>query len=93
VSRTVPSNRGLVERRSDTRRATALLAFALHPDGSKFPCQVKNLSDGGAMLELLGSHVDLLETAFDLVLANSEVRYSVKLMWRKERTVGVQFCL
>ena len=84
---------GIVDRRASGRQATALLAFAHHPDGSRFPCRVQNLSDGGAMLEFLGSQVVMLETAFDLVLANSDVRYAVKLIWRKERTAGVLFCV
>ncbi|MCJ2124432.1 PilZ domain-containing protein [Methylobacterium sp. J-077] len=82
-----------VERRASARKATALLAYAQHPDGSRFPCRVQNLSDGGAMLEFLGPHVVVLATAFDLVLANSDMRYAVKLIWRKERTAGVLFCV
>lgn len=93
MSRSTRPTIGFVERRAAERKATALLAFALHPDGSKFPCQVKNISDRGAMLEFVGSHVVMLGTAFELVLVNSEVRYSVKLIWRKERTAGVLFCL
>ena len=84
---------GFVERRASDRKATALLAFAQHPDGSRFPCRIQNLSDGGAMLEFLGSQVVTLETAFDLVLANTEIRYAVKLIWWKERTAGVLFCV
>ena len=84
---------GFVERRASDRKATALLAFAQRPDGSRFPCRVQNLSDGGAMLEFLGTHVVMLDTAFDLVLANSDMRYAVKLIWRKERTAGVLFCV
>ena len=80
------------ERRATERKPTALLAFAEHPNGRRFPCQVKNISDRGAMLEFSGAHTELLESAFDLVLANAETRYSVRLVWRKERTVGVVFC-
>lgn len=82
-----------VERRATERKPTALLAFAQHRDGSRYPCQVKNISDRGAMLEFLGSQVVQLEDAFDLVLASAEMRYAVQLIWRKERTVGVVFCL
>ena len=84
---------GFVERRHAERKATALLAFAYHRDGSRFPCRVQNLSDGGAMLEFLGTHVVMLENAFDLVLPNSDTRYAVKLIWRKDRTAGVLFCV
>jgi hypothetical protein len=81
-----------VERRASERKATALLAFAQHPDGSRFPCRIQNLSDGGAMLEFFGPNAAVLETAFDLVLANSDTRYAVTLVWRKDRTAGVLFC-
>ncbi|MBE7201356.1 MAG: PilZ domain-containing protein [Parafilimonas terrae] len=81
-----------VERRTSERKPTALLAFAQHPSGWRFLCQVKNISDRGAMLEFLGAQTVMLEDAFDLVLANAETRYSVKLIWRKERTAGVVFC-
>lgn len=93
MSRNVRPPIGFVERRGAERQATALMGFAHHPDGSRFPCQVKNISDCGAMLEFLGSHVVKLDSAFELVLANSDVRYAVKLIWRKERTAGVLFCL
>ncbi|MHB2205636.1 PilZ domain-containing protein [Methylobacterium sp. CM6257] len=93
MSRNARPTVGFVERRAAERKVTAMLAYAQHPDGSRFPCQVKNISDRGAMLEFLGSHVVMLEDAFDLVLANSDVRYSVELIWRKERTAGVLFCL
>jgi inactivated superfamily I helicase len=81
-----------VEARATERKPTALLAFAHHPNGCRFPCQVKNISDRGAMLEFLGSHAVRLESAFDLVLANAETRYSVKLVWQKARTAGGVFC-
>lgn len=82
-----------VERRRSVRKPTELLAFALHPDGARFPCQVRNLSDRGAMLEFLGSHATMLENAFELVLTDAKVRYAVTVIWRRDRTAGVQFCL
>ncbi|WP_342111046.1 PilZ domain-containing protein [Methylobacterium sp. SI9] len=84
---------GHLERRSTPRKPTALLAFALNPDGTRFPCQVRNISDRGAMLEFLGHHATMVENAFDLVLADAKVRYAVKVVWRKERTTGVLFSL
>ncbi len=57
------------------------------------PCQVRNISDRGAMLEFLGHHATMVENAFDLVLADAKVRYAVKVVWRKERTTGVLFSL
>lgn len=93
MSRNATPSSGPMERRLSARKPTELLAFALHPDGARFPCQVKNISDRGAMLEFFGSHVTLLENAFELVLTDAKVRYAVKVIWRKERTAGVLFCL
>ncbi|MCJ2137037.1 PilZ domain-containing protein [Methylobacterium sp. J-026] len=93
MSRNATPGSGAVERRRTARKPTALLAFALHPDGARFPCQIRNISDRGAMLEFLGSHVTLLENAFELVLTDAKMRYAVKVVWRKERTAGVVFCL
>ncbi|MEE7491463.1 PilZ domain-containing protein [Methylobacterium oryzae] len=81
-----------VDRRAAERKPTALLAFAQHRDGSRYPCQVKNISDRGAMLEFLGSQAVQLEDVFDLVLASADMRYAVQLVWRRERMVGVLFC-
>lgn len=91
----MPRNAKLIsrpaERRGSTRQPTALLAFALHPDGTRFPCQVRNISDRGAMLEFLGSHALVVANTFDLVLTDAKVRYAVSVVWRKERTAGVLF--
>ncbi|ACB27566.1 hypothetical protein ABID82_003185 [Methylobacterium sp. PvP062] len=92
MSRNASPAAAFVERRASDRKPTALLAFAQNRDGARFPCQVKNISDRGAMLEFLGSQAVLLEDVFDLVLASAEMRYAVQLVWRKERTVGVLFC-
>ncbi|WCS25186.1 PilZ domain-containing protein [Methylobacterium sp. NMS14P] len=92
MSRNASPPAAFVERRATERKSTALLAFAQHRDGARYPCQVKNISDRGAMLEFLGSQAVLLEDVFDLVLASAEMRYAVQLVWRKERTVGVLFC-
>lgn len=93
MSRYANPQSGPLERRATPRKPTALLAFALNPDGARFPCQVRNISDRGAMLEFLGQHATLVENAFDLVLADAKVRYAVKVVWRKERTTGVLFSL
>ncbi|GJD36639.1 PilZ domain-containing protein [Methylobacterium aerolatum] len=82
----------LVERRKSERRATSLLAFAEQNNGTRFPCRIGNISDDGAMLEFLGSHVVLLSPTFDLALEEGGLRFSVKLIWRKGRTAGVLFC-
>ena len=81
-----------VERRGAERRVTSLLAFAEQENGTRFPCRIENISDDGAMLAFLGSQVVLLSPKFDLSLEQGGLRFSVKLIWRKGRTVGVLFC-
>lgn len=93
MSRNATPQSGQVDRRATPRKPTALLAFALNPDGARFPCQVRNISDRGAMLEFLGQHAMMVENAFELVLADAKVRYAVKVVWRRERTTGVLFSL
>ncbi|MCJ2086477.1 PilZ domain-containing protein [Methylobacterium sp. E-005] len=93
MSRNATPQTGFVERRHTARKPTALFAFALSPSGARFPCQVRNISDRGAMLEFTGSHAALVENTFELVLTDSKVRYAVEVVWRKERTAGVLFCL
>ena len=61
MSRNASPAAAFVERRASDRKPTALLAFAQNRDGARFPCQVKNISDRGAMLEFLGSQAVLLE--------------------------------
>ncbi|MET3484874.1 PilZ domain-containing protein [Methylobacterium sp. 1973] len=91
MSRTARPYSALAERRATVRKPTALLAFAQQRDGARYPCQVRNISDRGAMLEFLGQQAALLENAFDLVLTSSETRHAVRLIWRTEQTVGVAF--
>ncbi|MEL6062979.1 MULTISPECIES: PilZ domain-containing protein [unclassified Methylobacterium] len=93
MSRNATPQSGQAERRAVPRKPTALLAFALNSDGVRFPCQVRNISDRGAMLEFLGHHAIMAENAFELVLADAKVRYAVTVVWRKDRTTGVLFNL
>jgi c-di-GMP-binding flagellar brake protein YcgR len=91
MSRNTRPKIDFIERRASERTSTVLTAYANHPDGSRFPCRIRNISDGGAMLEFLGSHVVKLGTCFTVALEGSDAVYRVKLVWRKERTVGVLF--
>lgn len=91
--RTAKPSLSYVERRKTERKPTALLAFVQHPDGSRSTCQVKNISDDGAMLEFQGAQTVMLAPTFDLVLASAETRYAVVLVWRMGQSAGVRFCL
>ena len=89
--RTAKPSQNYVERRATERKPTAPLAFVQHPDGSRSACQVKNISDDGAMLEFLGAQAVVLAPTFDLVLTGAEMRYAVTLVWREGQSAGVRF--
>ena len=82
-----------VERRLSDRRPSLLMATAVDLNGRKLPCCVKDVSDTGVMLEFIGSFKIELSNTFDVLLSGTNSTYKVKLMWRKERQVGVLFCL
>ena len=82
-----------VERRLSDRKPSVLMATAVDLNGRKLPCCVKDVSDTGVMLEFIGSFKIELGNKFDVTLSGTNSSYKVKLMWRKERQVGVLFCL
>ena len=82
-----------VERRLSDRKPSVLMATAVDLNGRKLPCCVKDVSDTGVMLEFIGSFKIELGNIFDVTLSGTNSNYKVKLMWRKERQVGVLFCL
>ena len=82
-----------VERRLSNRKPSVLMATAVDPNGRKMPCCVNNVSDTGIMLEFIGNFKIELDNVFDVTLFGTSSTYKVKLMWRKERQVGVLFCL
>lgn len=69
------------------------MAFALAGDGTRFSCFIRNVSDTGAMLEFGDTGVVMLPPKFEIALANSEARFSAKMVWREGRRAGVLFCL
>ena len=82
-----------VERRLSDRKPSVLMATAVDINGRKMPCCVKNISDTGVMLEFVESFKIELDTIFNVTLFGANSTYKVKLMWRKERQVGVLFCM
>ena len=58
-------------------------------DGAGISCTVRNLSDIGAALEvvsLLG-----IPTEFDLIIESDNTTRRCRVVWRKERRIGVTF--
>jgi hypothetical protein len=54
---------------------------------SVYDCRVKNVSAGGALLEL--ASLVGIPTRFDITFEG--VRYSCSVMWRTDRLMGVAF--
>jgi hypothetical protein len=52
-------------------------------------CTVRNLSNTGAALAV-ASPLGIPDT-FDLVIAGDDVRHSCRIVWRKEKQIGVAF--
>lgn len=56
---------------------------------STMDCVVRNMSDGGAMLEFPGSV--MLPHGFDLEIAERESSYKASLCWQDGKRAGVAF--
>ncbi len=78
------------EHRKAPRQRTlkaAHIAFAGH--GAAIECVVRNLSATGASLEIL-SPIGIPET-FDLVFTSDQSTRPCRVVWRKEKRIGVVF--
>ena len=76
------------ERRGAAARRTALKSCRIVYPGGSVECRVRNISDGGARLELSGQQ--LLPHSFELHITGMPVR-TCSLRWAKDNLVGVQF--
>mgnify|MGYP003393016628 CR=1 FL=1 len=63
----------------------ALIAF----QGRSVNCTVRNMSDGGAGLDIDGSQT--VPPSFTLVLESDRVIRRCEMIWRTERRAGVAF--
>jgi PilZ domain len=76
------------ERRGDLRRTALKSAHIIAPDGTRIECRLRNISEGGARLELAGPQ--LLPHTFQLEVSGVPMRLC-NLRWAKGNLVGVQF--
>lgn len=76
------------ERRGDIRRTALKGARIVCKDGTVIECRIRNISEGGARLEL--GMPQLLPHTFDLQVADMPARLC-SLRWAKGNLVGVQF--
>jgi hypothetical protein len=75
-------------RRGREIRRTALKSGRIVYKGGSVECKLRNISDGGARLEIGGRQ--LLPHTFELHIIGMPVR-QCSLRWAKDNLVGVQF--
>ncbi len=56
--------------------------------GGPVKCIIRNLSEGGASLEV---HGPIPHDTFDLIFDSDNSRYQCKVIWRQPPRIGVQF--
>jgi hypothetical protein len=83
-----PSSPSSEQRRGELRRTALKSARIIAPDGTRIECRLRNISDGGARLELGGQQ--LLPHTFQLEISGLPTRLC-NLRWAKGNLVGVQF--
>ncbi|MBB5049443.1 hypothetical protein HNR60_004221 [Rhodopseudomonas rhenobacensis] len=76
------------DKRSDTRRRV-LKAGTIAFGGGGISCTVRNLSEGGAALDV-ASPLGIPEQ-FDLMVEAEALSRPCQVIWRKERRIGVAF--
>jgi hypothetical protein len=76
------------ERRGREARRTALKSGRIVYPGGSVECKLRNISDGGARLEIGGQQ--LLPHTFELEIPGMPTR-QCSLRWAKGNLVGVQF--
>ncbi len=86
---------GVIERRKgpETRRKfprwkTLKGGQIMWPTGGPIECLIRNLSEGGACLEV---HAPIPHDKFDLVFESNGARYSCQVVWREPPRLGVEF--
>jgi hypothetical protein len=75
-------------RRAQRQRVYKAAQIAFNNRRASIDCVVRNLSDGGALLEV-ASPVGIPE-CFDLIVGGKVV-VPCQVIWRKEKRIGVEF--
>lgn len=73
----------------DTQRQNVIRAGTISFDGSGIDCLVRNMSVGGANLEV-ESQIGI-PSSFDLVINVEHSNHHCNVVWRKARRIGVAF--
>jgi hypothetical protein len=75
-------------RRKSPRTTTLKGAQIVRLTGGPVNCIVRNLSEGGACLEV---HGPVLQNTFELVFDRDQSRHPCRVVWRQPPRMGVQF--
>jgi PilZ domain-containing protein len=79
---------GAMEKRT-AQRTRVLKAGMIEFPGGAFSCMVRNLSDGGAALDI--PSLAGIPDEFSLHLPIEGMRFQCRSVWRNERRIGVTF--
>jgi hypothetical protein len=70
-------------------RRRVLKAGSISFGGGTFDCTVRNISDTGAALEVVTPL--FIPDKFTLIVASDGLNRPCRVMWRRERRIGVSF--
>lgn len=78
-----------MEDKRKLRRTRILKAGIISFGGSAISCTVRNLTKSGAMLDVVSPLG--VPREFTLVISSDDVRDECRIVWIKERRIGVSF--
>ena len=87
--RQTPQAASGVERRQFGRRSTLFHAWIVTSNKQRVACRIRNVSTGGALLELAVAAV--LPPKFDLLIEDRQLKIRCELRHRSELEVGISF--
>ena len=71
----------------NTQRQNVIKAGTISFDGTEIDCLVRNMSAGGANLEVERG----VPSSFDLLIETERSNHHCHVVWRKARRIGVAF--
>ena len=77
------------ERRQSFRTSTDRAAIISLSSGEHIDCRVRDVSPGGAMLEMLDRR--RVPETFSLMIVGNWKKQQCRLAWRKEQMLGVEY--
>lgn len=78
-----------MEDKRKLRRSRVLKAGMISFGGSAISCTVRNLTKSGAMLDIVSPLG--VPREFTLVIPSDDVRHECRIVWIKEKRLGVSF--